>query len=361
MSSSGTKSSYWSRLLEPNISYTDVVSFTQQLAFMIEEGLALIKALRTLHKQETHPKLKRLIHDIILQVESGISFSDACQAHLETLSQYFISMMKAGEQGMGLPEVLRRVAKHLEKDNEQRKKLKQVFTYPIVICSFCGIIISSLVIFIIPVFAKVYIQIGAALPIPTQILIKLSDIIRTKWVLILGVFMLSFLGLIHPKSIQFRKKIFHKLLMSLPILGNVRRKASISKFVRTFSSLLVCHVLISDALSITENIVGDPEISLKTKGIKEKIESGDSISKSMNESNLFSPMIIQMIHVGEEGGNIGELLEKCATELENEVDNMAKKALVIIEPSLTLGVAVIVGFIALAIYLPMFDMMGHVK
>ncbi|MEK9657370.1 MAG: type II secretion system F family protein [bacterium] len=361
MSSSGTQSGYWSRLLEPKITYNDVVNFTQQLAFMIEEGLSLTKSLHTLHQQETQPKFKRLIFDIITQVELGIPFSEACQAHLDTLSQFFVSMMKAGEEGMGLPEVLRRVATHLEKENEQRKKIKQVFTYPIVICSFCGIIVSCLVIFIIPVFAKVYMQLGANLPIPTQILIKTSDIIRTQWIVILGVGVLAFLVFSHPKSTQFRKKIGHKLLMSLPILGQVSRKAAISKFVRTFSSLLVCHVLISDALSITEDIVADPEISQKTKRIKEKIESGDSITKTMKDSHLFSPMIIQMVNVGEEGGNMGELLEKCAIALESEVDNMAKKALVIIEPTLTLGVAVIVGFIALAIYLPMFDMMGHVQ
>lgn len=361
MPSSRNKIRNWSGLLDSKISPADVVGMTQQLAFMIEEGLTLTKALHTLHAQETNAKLKHLIQDIITQVESGVPFSEACNTHVDTLNQFFVSMMHAGEQGMGLPTVLRRVATHLEKENEQRKKLKQVFTYPIVICSFCGIIISCLIIFIIPVFAKVYTQLGASLPLPTQLLIAISHFVRTQWLLLLmGISAIS-LGLMHPKSQVLRKKAQHKLLMAIPLLGEVSRKASICKFIRTFSSLLVCHVLISDALSITEHIVSDSEISKKTNQIKEKIESGKSITQTMKESQLFSPMIIQMINVGEEGGNVGELLEKCATALEHDVDAVAKKALIIIEPTLTLGVAVIVGFIALAIYLPMFDMMGHVQ
>jgi len=348
-------------LLTRPIRHKDVVDFIQQLSFMIEEGLPLVKSLEALAEQEKHPLMKDLIYQVLTDLESGMSFSEACKVHESVLSEFFVSMVMASEQGVGLPEVLRRISIHMEKESELRGKVKQVFTYPVVVGGFCLLIVTFLIVFIAPVFAKVYSQMGVMLPLPTQVLLDISVIVRGYWMMILGSFGAVSFALSRKKSKEYRKRLFHSILRKIPLLGSVSRKVAIAKFIRTFSSMLVCHVSVLDSLDVSDRVVNHPEISKVVHDMRIKIEGGISVTEAIRESNIFSPMIIQMVNVGEQSGNIGELLEKCANALETEVEQLAKKAIVIIEPTLTLGVAIIVGFIAMAIYLPMFDMMGHVK
>jgi type IV pilus assembly protein PilC len=347
--------------LEPAIKDDDIVAFTEQLCFMVEEGLPLVRSLEALKEQEKNRQMKGIIQQILSDLESGYSFSEACAKHESILSEFFISMLIAGERGVGLPIVLKRTLIHMEKGRELRNKVKGVFTYPLVVGGFCFLIVTFLIVFITPVFGRVYGKMGVILPLPTQILIDISTFVTSFWYLILGFIATIIIFFSHPKSAEFRKSTLHNFLRKTPFIGEVSKKVAIAKFIRTFSSMLVCHVSVLDALDVSERVVNHPDIANIIKSVKREVETGIGVTDAIKNTAIFSPMIVQMINVGEQSGNIGELLEKCALALEIEVDNLAKRALFIIEPTLTIGVAFVVGFIALSIYMPMFDMMGHVK
>ena len=357
----GRNKSHHRGFLDPKVSQDDIVSFTEQLSFMVGEGLPLVRSLEALQEQEKNAALKKIILQILEDIEAGFSFSEACAVHESVLSEFFVSMIMAGEQGVGLATVLKRALIHMEKGKELRSKVKQVFTYPLVVGGFCFLIVTFLIVFIAPIFAKVYGQMGVILPMPTQILLNISAFVRSFWLIIISTIAGISIFLISPKGTVFRKNLLHFILQKTPLLGEVSKKVAIAKFIRSFSSMLVCHVSVLDALDVSDRVVNHPIISGVIRTIKEEVESGIGVTESIRRSNIFSPMIVQMVNVGEQSGNIGELLEKCANALEIEVDGLAKKSLVIIEPTLTFGVAFVVGFIALSIYLPMFDMMGHVK
>lgn len=341
------------------IAHARIVAFTQQLATMVEAGIPLIKCLEALEKQENEPKLKRIIHHIKTNLNSGTPLSYAFSQHKKTLSPFLVSMVYAGEQGIGLVQALRRVGDYLEKEEALRAKVKQVFTYPLVVGIFCFLIVSFLIVVIAPIFAKVYEQLNVTLPLPTRFLMGISKGVRKfGWLMPILSLVLGFIIKRLKKDISQRSLDF--LIRHAPLLGYLSKKVAIAKFIRTFSTLLVCHVPLTDALEVVKKVVDHRDITQLIQAIKLSVESGGTITEAMVKSNLFSSVVIQMAQVGEQSSKLGPLLEKCADSLDLEVDALAKKLLMIIEPTMTLGIALIVGFIAMAIYMPMFDLMGHV-
>lgn len=341
------------------VSHARVVAFTQQLATMVEAGIPLIKSLEALEKQETEAKLKKTIRAIRSDLNAGTPLSDAFAKHKDTLSPFLVSMVYAGEQGIGLVPVLRRVGDYLEKEEALRAKVKSVFTYPIVVGIFCFLIVSFLIIVIAPIFAKVYEQLNVILPLPTRILMGISKMVR-KFGGVLSVLSIVLGIVIKRLKTDISQRTLDWLIVHSPLLGYLSKKVAIAKFIRTFSTLLVCHVNLTEALDVVQKVVTHREISQLIHNVKVSVERGGSITDALIESKLFSSVVIQMAQVGEQSGQLGPLLEKCADSLDTEVDTLAKKLLMIIEPTMTLGIALIVGFIAMAIYMPMFDLMGHV-
>lgn len=323
---------------------------------MVDAGIPVVRAISALEGQGNTKDFQKLMHTLKKDIETGCPLSVAFARHGSVFSPFYISILYASEQGVSLAEALRRIVVQLEQEAQIRAKLKQVFTYPMVMGGFCLLIVSFIILFIAPVFAKVYGQMGVALPLPTQILMGISAGVRGYWhvgslVIGGGVFFL-------------RKKVtpdhISKLILMLPVLGPLAQKVAVARFIRTFSTMMSCHVPLLTALDVTQKVVANVQITHVIQHIRSNVQTGKTISDALKQSGLFSPVIIQMAYVGEESGRMGPLLEKCATTIEAEVDASSKKTMALLEPIMTVGMASVIGFIAMAIYMPMFDIMGHV-
>ncbi len=347
-------------LIMAKIQSRKMVSFTQQLAAMIDASIPIVKSLGALEKQEDNPDLKKFIHEVRLDIETGSSLSVAFGKHKTIISPFFVSMLSASEHGANLIEVLKKVASHLENEQKLREKLKSVFRYPIMVGSFCGVLTLFLLLVVAPIFAKVYSQLGVTLPLPTVILLGSSEVIQKFWWVVVFGGGGAYFGLkkLKPDTI---KKARHAVISNLPILGTMLTKVATAQFIRSFSNMITCHVSLLEALEVVDKVVNNLTVSRMIHHARQSIQQGGTLTQAFEASGMFSPVVIQMASVGEQSGNLGPLLEKCADALEAEVDDFSKKAVMVLEPTLTLMIAIVVGFIALAIYMPMFDLMGHVK
>ncbi|MBU0501877.1 MAG: type II secretion system F family protein, partial [Candidatus Margulisbacteria bacterium] len=223
------------------------------------------------------------------------------------------------------------------------------------------VIIFFLVIFVAPVFADVYHQLNVLLPGPTIILLSISFMVRKFWLVLTAVIGGLYLFYHYYKNKEIGRLFFGWLSMNLPILGKFNSKVAVARFVRSLGDMLSCGVPVVDSLSITDKVVGNQVISSATAKIKTSVESGGKLTTALLKNEIFSPMVIQMVYAGEESGSLAEMLEKCADTLDRDVELSAKRLIVMLEPSLTLILAAVVGFIALAIYLPMFDLVRVVS
>jgi type IV pilus assembly protein PilC len=341
---------------EGNVSQTEIVNFTQQLATMVDAGIPVVRAMAALDNKSGSKAFQTLLRELKKDIETGMPLSVAFAKHDKVFSAFYTSILYASEQGVALGEALTRIVVQLEQEVQTRAKLKQVFTYPMVMGGFCLLIVTFIILFIAPVFAKVYGQMGVTLPLPTRILLGLSDLVRGYWhvgsvVIGLGVFFL-------------RKKITKddvaRMVLRLPVIGPLAQKVAIARFIRTFSTMMSCHVPLLTALDVTQKVVGNAQITDVITHIRNNVQTGKTISDSLKQSGLFSPVIIQMAYIGEESGRMGPLFEKCATAIEAEVAESSKKTMSLLEPIMTVGLSAVIGFIAMAIYMPMFDIMGHV-
>lgn len=339
----------------------ELVAFVQQFANMINAGIPLSSALLAQEQQEENKELRKVIGKVRVDVEGGTILSEALAKHPQVFSRFFVSMVYAGEQGAGLPKVLNRIADHLEKEEILRSKVKGVFTYPIVVGILAILIVLFLIVVVAPVFANVYRQLRISLPWPTQVLLAISLFGREYWWVTAALAAILFISYRRLKKGKIGQEMLDWLIMNFPVLGKVIRKVAVARFARTLGDMLVCKVPLVDSLNITDKVVGNREISAAISEIRSKVETGGTVSEVLSRSNVFPPVVIQMTYAGEEGGQLGEMLEKCADNLDRDVEYSAKRMIVILEPSLTLILAGVVAFIALAIYLPMFDLVRLVS
>ena len=344
-----------------SIKSEEIVAFAQQLSNMIDAGLALSKSLCALEKEEERGELKKVIGRVRQDVDEGTTLSEALARHPRVFSEFFVNMIFAGEQGAGLPMALRRVTEHLQKENSLRSKIMGAFAYPMVVGIFALLIITFLVVVVAPVFAKVYSQLGVVLPLPTRLLLYVSFAVRRLWWIFLGGAASLYISCRYFGKKAAAKEFMDRALMNLPVFGKIVRKMAVARFVRAFGDMLECNLTLNDSLAIVDKLVGNRVVSAVVEKIKATVQGGGTLSQAMSASQFFSAVVVQMAYAGEEGGNIGMMLGKCAETLEQDLENSAKKLVLIIEPSLTLILAGIVGFIALSIYLPMFDLMKVVS
>jgi len=339
----------------------ELIAFTEQFSNMVDAGLPLGRSLLALEKEEEKAELKRVISQVRQDVDEGINLSDALAKHPRIFSSFYINMIYAGEQGTGFPMALRRIADHLQKENSLKSKLKGVFVYPIIVGGFALVIITFLVIVVAPVFAKVYTQLGIVLPLPTRLLLSVSYLARKFWWVAGGAaaFLVGFHRYLGKRAAG--REFLDRMAMNLPVLGKLIRKMATARFVRAFGDMLECNLTLNDSLSIVDKVVGNSVVSGVIEKIRAAVLGGGTLSQAMSASRFFSPVVVQMAYAGEESGNLGAMLGKCADALDRDLENAAKKMIVILEPTLTLILAGIVGFIALSIYLPMFDLMKVVS
>jgi type IV pilus assembly protein PilC len=343
------------------IGKVDLSLFAHQFSAMISAGLPLVKCLSILASDTDNKILKTALDEVIFDVQNGLSLSAALAKHPRIFSNFFVSMIKSGETAGILPGVLKRIAIHLEKETELRQKITSAFAYPIVVAFVAIGAIIFLLIFIIPVFVNVYKGLHVNLPLPTLSLIWLSNIMIRYWWLVFAVIIAIIYGFKRIKEKNKRLSFFldyFKLWM--PIFGKLNRKIYTTRFIRTLGAMLASGVTLSRSLEVADEVLSNRVSSAVIRALQININQGKTLTEILEKQRLFSPLAVQMIATGEQSGTLEEMLNKTADFLDEDIDHIIKRLIIKLEPLLTFLVAILVGYIALAIYLPMFDILHNV-
>lgn len=334
----------------------DFVVFLRQFATLIEAGILLVNAIDLLAEQTESVALKEALVGISEDVKEGKSLSESMDLYPALFPKLLVQMIKSGEVSGNLQEVLDRMATYYEKQYNLKQKISTALTYPIVVSTFAIVITIFLLVGIVPIFGDMYASMGEELPFITQMVLGLSAAIQKFW----WIFAFMILGLFYVFQ-QMRKKdsgvyFFDYLSLKLPVVGSFIQKAVLARMTQTLSSLLNSSVPILQAIDVTSDVVGNKVVEDVLQDARKSLERGESLAKPMEESWVFPPLIIQMIHVGEESGALDEMLLKVANIYEQEVNEASDKLQSLIEPILIIFLAVIVGFIVLSIVVPMFGL-----
>ena len=340
---------------------SEIVTFAYEFSGMYSAGLSITRCLETFGVQTETPAFKEIIMDIKQKIEQGMTLRDAFEKYKDVFSDFFLGMVEAGEAGGKLGETLHMAAVYLEKKDQLRRQVKSAFAYPIVVCVMCLLIVTALIIFVIPVFQKLYSQLDVPLPVPTMVLIFVSEVVRNYWWIatpvIVGIVMLF-------KTIwgkPFFRSWLDRYKLSMPVFGKLNRMVVVSGFVRTFAMMAKAGVPIVESIGLASQVADNTEMDKIAKVMQEDIMTGSSITVPMARYAVFPPMIIQMAAAGEEAGILPEMLTKGVDFLDTQIDMLIKSMLVKIEPVLSVVMGSIVGSILMGVYLPMFDYMGHIK
>jgi type IV pilus assembly protein PilC len=343
------------------ISTRDVVIFTRQFATMINSGLPLVQALDILAEQTENKALKDVTHAVVYDVESGHTLADALRKHPKAFSELYVNMVAAGEAGGILDTILLRLATFMEKNDALVRKVKGAAIYPAVIMSVAAIAVVVLLIFVIPVFRSMFADVHMELPLPTRIVIGASDFLKSFWwLLFLGIGALVF-GTRRYYATPGGKLNLDKVMLALPVLGDVIRKSAVSRFTRTLGTLIASGVSILDGLEITAKTAGNRVIHDAIMESRSSIAGGETIAAPLQKSKVFPPMVISMIAVGEQTGGLDEMLTKIADFYDEEVDAAVENLLALMEPVMIVLLGVVVGGMIVAMYLPIFNMVGAVQ
>ena len=338
----------------------EIVIFTRQFATMINSGLPLVQSLDILAKQSENAILRKVIEQVQYDVESGHTLADAMRQHPQVFSDLFVNMVAAGEAGGILDTILLRLAVFMEKADALRRKIKGAMIYPAVVMAVAAIAITILLIFVIPVFQNMFSQAGVALPGPTQFVIGLSELLQSKWYVIAGGGVATVFGIQRYYKTPTGQLMIDRLMLRLPVLGPVQRKAAIARFTRTLGTLVSSGVAILDGLEITARTAGNRVVHDAIMESRASIAGGDTISEPLKKSGVFPPMVVQMINVGEQTGGLDEMLTKIADFYDEEVDAAVAALLAAMEPMMIVFLGTIVGGMIVAMYLPIFDMVNAV-
>jgi type IV pilus assembly protein PilC len=343
------------------ISMRDIVIFTRQFSTMINAGLPLVQALDILAKQSENKALKDVTLAVVFDVESGHTVADAFRKHPKAFSDLYVNMVAAGEAGGILDTILMRLATFMEKNDALVRKVKGAMIYPGVIMSVAAIAIVVLLIFVIPVFEKMFASVGLALPLPTRVVIGMSKFLTGYWWMVGGGLWATLVFLKKYYASNDGKLVIDRLMLKAPILGDVLRKSAVSRFTRTLGTLIGSGVSILDGLEITAKTSGNRVIQDAIMESRASIAGGETIAAPLQKSQVFPPMVISMIAVGEQTGGLDEMLSKIADFYDEEVDAAVSGLLSMMEPLMIVFLGVVVGGMVVAMYLPIFDMINAVQ
>ncbi|MEK9629118.1 MAG: type II secretion system F family protein [Nitrospinota bacterium] len=330
----------------------DLMTITQQLATLIDSGLTLDEALSTLVKLAEKEKTTAILADIRKRVHSGSSFADALAEHPKVFSKLYVNMIRAGEAGGILGDTLSRLGMFMEKSEDLKNSIGSAMVYPaILVLIGCGVVIF-LITFVIPQFSRIFVDMGGALPLPTQLLLGLSSLITNYWAgLIIGTVGTVATFMLYLKTDKGRLK-WDTLLLKLPMFGPLIKKIEVSRFSLTMATLLKSGVPILQAMGIVQSILINRVISNSVLNLKQALKRGKGLSGPLEEAGVFPPMAVHMITVGETSGALDEMLTKVSATYDKEVATSIKKLIALIEPLMILLMAVMIGFIVIAILLP---------
>ncbi len=342
----------------------DLTVFSRQFATMINSGLSMLRALSVLEEQTENKKLAEVISAVRADVEAGISLSDALEKHPKVFSRLYVSMVRAGEIGGILDEVLNRLAAQLEKDDSIKRAVKSAMVYPIMIGAFAIIVLIGMVLFLIPIFAGMYKSMGnAKLPMLTRIMVGASNVMKSwRGAIVLAVIIGVVIVVRRVKATPQGTMAWDRFKLNIPMgIGEIMRKMAVARFSRTLGTLISSGVPILQALEITGKAAGNALIEKVMMDVQTNVKEGQTISEPLQGVSVFPEMVVQMIAVGEETGSLDQMLQKVADFYEDEVNAAVKSLTSILEPIMMLGVGALVGTVVISMYLPIFNMMNVVK
>ncbi|MCO6431471.1 MAG: type II secretion system F family protein [Deltaproteobacteria bacterium] len=340
----------------PKVKGKDVVIFTRQFATMIDSGLPLVQALDILGKQCENKAFKRVLIGVKETVETGGTLADGMGKFPEAYDSLYVNMVQAGESGGILDVILERLSVHMEKAMKLKREIKTAMIYPAVVIGAAVIVTSVLLIFVIPTFAELFKDFGQALPLPTQMVINLSDFFVANWFFIFGGVGGALGFFVRFMKQERGKEIIHPLALKMPVFGDIIRKVAVARFTRTLGTMISSGVPILEALNICARTAGNKVVERDVLRARIAISEGKSMVEPLAESVVFPPMVVQMIGVGESTGALDAMLQKIADFYEDEVDNAVGAMKQLIEPIMILVLGVIIGALVIAMYLPIFKM-----
>jgi type IV pilus assembly protein PilC len=339
----------------------DLAVFSRQFATMVNSGLPILRALAILGDQTENKELQKVLVQVRLDVEQGQSLSGAMGRHPKAFSDLYVAMVKAGETGGVLDNVLLRLADNIEKEVELRRKVKSAMTYPVVVVMLVGLIMSAMLLFVVPQFKSIYAQLGGTLPLPTQILLTASNAVRSYWyVFALFLFGMSFAFRRYKRTDRGRAQM-DAVKLKIPVFGGLFHKTALARFSSTLGMLLRSGVPILQALDIVSETVNNKVISSAVGDVQGAVREGESMAKPLSRHSVFPPMVVQMLAVGEETGAVDTMLDKVAEFYNAEVTASVDALTSLIEPLMIAIVGGAVGAAVIALYMPMFNIIKLIK
>jgi len=343
-----------------SVSSKEVAIFANMFAVMIGSGVPLVRCLSILQAQMENPTFSKIIGQIRSEVEGGSTFSQALSRHPKAFDNLFVNLVKAGEAGGILDKILNRLSGYLEKSEELKSKVKGALTYPVVVLSIAVLVVIALIMFVLPQFKSIFQSMNVELPAITQMLLALSDIMQEWWWVILPC-----LALIPISIMQFFRspqgqRVFDTNILRVPVFGSMMRKVAVARFTRTLGTMISSGVPILQALEVTASTAGNVVIKEAVDKTRVSIREGESIADPLKQSGVFPPMVVQMISVGEETGELDKMLMKIAQFYDTEVDAAVKGLTSVIEPIVIVVMGLVIGGIVLAVFMPMLKLINNV-
>jgi len=336
--------------------------FSRQFATMIEAGMNVVTSLVILEQQTTDAVLQDVIVALREDVEGGLLLSEAMARHPKVFSRLFVAMVEAGEAAGVLDVVMDRVAIQLEKEEQIKRRVKSAMMYPTIVMVFATLVLIGMLLFLVPIFVKIFDQLHGQLPTLTQYVLTASNLLRHQWYIVFPLYFGSIIGFFRWKKSARGRPVWDRMRLHMPMrIGQTVLKITMARFSRTLSTLVAAGVDIIKALEITGQTSGNYVVEAALADVRVRVREGASIAQPLIENSVFPPMVSQMVRIGEETGELEKMLGKIADFYEDEVDASIQSLTSIIEPIMMIGVGLMVGVILIAMYLPMFKMLTLVK
>ncbi|MBI5197677.1 MAG: type II secretion system F family protein, partial [Nitrospirae bacterium] len=338
----------------------DLVVFTRQFATMIDAGLPLVQCLDILAKQTENKSFAKAIDEIRQEVEGGATYADALKRHPKIFNNLYVNMIAAGEAGGILDTILNRLSKYIEKSMKLKKQIRSAMVYPGTIVSVAVVVIMVLMIWVIPIFSQMFKDFGGELPAPTQMVMDASNFMKSNVIYMIVAVVVSGFALGRYYKTENGSRVVDRLVLRLPVFGILARKIAVAKFTRTLGTLISSGVPILDGLEIVAKTAGNKIVEDALRVTRQSISEGKTLSEPLTKSQVFPPMVVQMIAVGETTGALDAMLGKIADFYDDEVDSTVGNLTSLLEPMLMVFLGVVIGFIVLAMYMPIFKMAGTI-
>lgn len=339
----------------------DIAIFCRQLYAMLYAGVPIVTSLNTLWSQTEHKSFKKVIGEIYESVNEGSTLSESMRRFPDYFSELMINMILAGESSGSLDMIIQRLAVHYEKENKIQNKIKGALVYPIVLAIVCVLVVTFLLTFVMPKFITLFTNTGVELPLPTQVLLFMSQVMTHYWYLIFGSLGLLFYGLNRYVMTAKGRRQYDGLILKTPVLGSLTRKIAVARFSRTLSTMLSSGVPLIEALENVEKVVGNRVLVEGLSKVREEVQRGSDLATPIRRYAMFPPMVGNMIQIGEESGTLDDMLDKTANFYDEEVDTGIQQLVTLFEPLMIMVMAAIVGFIVISIAMPLFKMFEAVK